>query len=171
MNKRLKAILLIILASVLLIAGCSAGAEQGVRIGNPAPDFQLLNLEGQNVSLSNLRGKPVLVNFWASWCPPCRAEMPFIQEIFEDEEWSDKGLVILAINIGERPSTAKRFMASNGLSFPVPLDTSQNVALKYNVSAIPTTLLIDKDGIIKAIKVGAFSSKADIEKSLSKIIP
>ncbi len=120
MNKRLKAILLIILASVLLVAGCSSGftAAQGPQPGNPAPDFQLLNLEGQNVSLSSLRGKPVLINFWASWCPPCRAEMPFIQQIFEDEEWSDKGLVILAINIGESPDTVKRFMASYGLSFP-----------------------------------------------------
>ena len=177
MNKMPKAIMSIILASGLVsglvMAGCSMGftATQGPRPGNPAPDFQLLDLEGQNVSLSNLRGKPVLINFWASWCPPCRAEMPFIQQIFEDEEWSDKGLVILAINIGESPDTVKRFMASYGLSFPALLDTSQDVALKYSVSAIPTTLLIDKDGIIKTIKVGAFSSKADIEKSLSKIIP
>jgi len=164
-----KVILLIILTLGLLIASCSGGTEQVATAGSQAPDFQLLNLDGQPVSLSNLRGKPVLVNFWATWCPPCRAEMPFIQEIFR--EWSDAGLVILAIDIGENPSTVKGFMESYGFSFPVLLDTSRDVALKYNVRGIPTTFFIDKNGIIKVVKVGAFPSKAAIEKSLGKIIP
>ena len=144
---------------------------QGTRVGNLAPDFQLPQLDGQTVSLSNFQGKPVLINFWSLRCPPCLAEIPFIQEIFEDEEWSDKGLVILAINLGENPSTIKSFMESYGFSFPVLIDTTGDVARKYGIRAIPTTFLIGKDGIIKAIKVGAFSSEADIEKNLSKIIP
>jgi len=97
--------------------------------------------------------------------------MPFIQGIFKDEEWSDKGLVILAIDIGESPSTVKGFVKNYGLSFPVLLDTNQDVALKYDIRAIPTTFFIDKDGIIQGMKVGAFSSKAEIEKNLGKIIP
>ena len=102
--------------------------------------------------------------------------MPLIQEIYEDKEWSDKGLVILAINIidelrGESPSRAKEFMESYGFSFPVLLDANQDVALKYNIRAIPTTFFIDKDGIIQDIKIGAFSSKTEIEKRLVKIIP
>jgi len=169
MDRVLKVILAIILASGLLMVGCSTGAEQRARTGSQAPDFRLPELDGQTVSLSNFQGKPVLINFWAVSCPPCRFEMPFIQEIFE--EWSDKGLVILAINIGESPSTVKRFMESYGYSFLVLLDTRGDVALKYGIRLIPVSLFIDKNGIIKAVKVGPFSSKAAIEKSLGQIIP
>jgi len=177
MDRQLKVILttilVVVLSSGLVMAGCSA---QGPQVGRLAPDFQLQSLDGQTVSLSDFRGNPVLLNFWATWCRPCRFEMPLIQEIYEDKEWSDKGLVILAINIidelrGESPSRAKEFMESYGFSFPVLLDANQDVALKYNIRAIPTTFFIDKDGIIQDIKIGAFSSKTEIEKRLVKIIP
>jgi len=167
----------IILASALVLglvmAGCSSGPEvaQGPQVDKLAPDFQLQTLDGQAVSLGDFRGNPVLLNFWTSWCGPCRFEMPFIQEIYEDKEWSDTGLVILAIDIGENPSVVKEFMENYDLSFTVLLDTNQDVALEYNVRAIPTTFFIDKDGIIQDIKVGAFSSKTEIEKRLVKIIP
>ena len=94
-----------------------------------------------------------------------------MQEIFEDKGWSDKGLVILAVDVGEDLSTVKEFLDSSGFSFPVLLDTKQDVATEYNISGIPTTYFIDKDGVIQAVETGAFSSKADIEKNLSKIIP
>ena len=165
----LKAVLLIILISGLLITGCSAGTNQKPVIGKPAPDFQLKNLDGQSISLSDFRGKPVLINFWASWCQPCVYEMPFIQEVFE--EWSGQGLVVLTINIGESSSKAKTFMESHDLSFPVLLDTKQDVAEKYNIRGIPTTFFIDENGIIKRMKIGAFISAAEIENSLSKIMP
>ena len=169
MNKVLKILLPILLVSVLLMASCGDGSAQKPLISEPAPDFKLPNLDGQSVSLSDFRGKPVLVNFWATWCGPCRFEMPFIQEIYE--EWSDKGLVVLAIDMGESPSTVKDFIQSHNFSFPVLLDTNQDVALQYNIRGIPATFFIDKDGIIQGTKVGAFSSKAEIEKSLGKIIP
>jgi peroxiredoxin len=164
--KILTTILGLILTAALLVAGCSA---QGSQVGELAPDFQLPNLEGQSISLSDFRGKPVLVNFWASWCLPCRYEMPFIQEVYE--EWSASGLVVLAINQGESLSTAKDFMQSGNYSFPVLLDISQHVALEYNIRGIPATFFIDKDGIIQATKVGPFLSKAEIEMRLSEIIP
>jgi len=144
---------------------------QGPEVGKLAPDFKLQSLGGQTVSLSDFRGNPVLLNFWASWCGPCRAEMPFLQEIFESKEWSGKGLIILTIDIGESPSRVKEFMESYVLSFPVLLDTDRNLALEYNIRGIPTTFFIDKDGIIQDIKIGAFSSKTEIEKRLVKIIP
>ena len=90
---------------------------EGTQVGNRAPGFQLNNLDGQSVSLSDFRGSPVLLNFWATWCGPCRFEMPFIQEIFEDKVWTDKGLKILAVDIGESPSDVKEFLNSNGFSF------------------------------------------------------
>jgi len=144
---------------------------QGTQVGNLAPDFELQSLDGQSVSLSDLQGKPVLLNFWAVRCPPCRMEMPYLQEISEDEEWSGKGLVVLAISTGESHSKVEEFMQSNNLSLPVLLDTKQDVARKYNIRAIPTTFFVDKSGIIQAKIIGAFPNKAAIEEKLSKIIP
>ena len=97
--------------------------------------------------------------------------MPFIQEIFEDKGWTDKGLKILAVDIGEDHSTVKEFLDSNGFSFPVLLDTKQDVAAEYNIRAIPTTYFVDKDGVIQGVKIGAFSNEADLEGNLRNIIP
>jgi len=142
----------------------------GNQKGNLAIDFQLKNLVGETVSLNELRGSPVMLNFWASWCGPCRSEMPLLQQIYD--EYKDKGLVILAINIREDLSTVRQFMQSNNLSFPVLLDANGSVALKYNAARIPTTYFIDKDGIIQSVpKVGTFSSKAEIEQYLELILP
>lgn len=170
MNKMLKVMLVTILAMGLLITGCSAGSElTGAGVGMPAPNFKLQNPNGQTVSLSDFQGKPILLNFWATRCPPCREEMPYIQEIYE--EWSGKGLEVLAINIGESPSTVEEFIKSHNLSLPVLLDAKQAVAIKYNITGIPTTFFIDKDGIIQVKIIGAFQSKTQIENRLSKIIP
>jgi len=95
--------------------------------------------------------------------------MPLIQGIFEEQ--TNENLVILAVNIGENSAAVKNFMQSGNYSFPVLLDTDQDVALEYNVRAIPTTFFIDKDGIIQVIKMGAFSNMIEIKKDLSKIIP
>ena len=167
MNKMLKVILLIILTCVLLVTGCSE--PSGARVGEPAPDFKLQNLDGQYISLSDLRGKPVLINFWATWCPPCRDEMPYLQKIYE--EWSGKGLVVLAIDIGESHSKVKEFLKTHNLSLPVLLDTKENVGRKYNITAIPTSFLIDSDGVIREKIIGAFPSKGAIETHLNKIMP
>ena len=97
MNKVLKIILAIaltsVLASVFATTGCSSCSAPEIKVGNPAPDFELQNTDGQTISLSSLRGKPVLLNFWKTSCYPCRLEMPFLQAIYN--EWSDKGLVLL----------------------------------------------------------------------------
>ena len=167
MNKILKTILPIILTLVLLVTGCSEPSV--ARTGEPAPDFQLKNLDGQSVSLSDFQGKPVLINFWASWCSPCRDEMPYLQQIYE--EWSGRGLVVLAINIGESPAEAKSFLKTHNLSLPVLLDTKQAVAGKYNIRGIPTTFFIDSGGIIQQKIIGTFPSKGAIEKHLNEIMP
>ena len=138
----------------------------GTNIGNLAPDFELQSLDGETVSLSGLRGKPVLINFWASWCGPCREEMPFLQEILEAKKWSSKGLVILTVNIAEPLITVEKFMEVNQLSLPVLLDRDRNVAQKYNIRVIPTTFFVDKSGIIRDRVIGAFPNKSAIEKRL-----
>mgnify|MGYP001106438296 CR=1 FL=1 len=163
-------IALITLSFVLLVTGCSAGSERSVpQLGQPAPDFELQSLDGQTISLSDLRGKPVLLNFWATWCLPCRGEMPYLQQVYE--EWSGRGLMLLAIDVGESRARVRQFMQDNSLSLPVLLDTRESVAARYGITAYPTTFFIDKEGIIREKIIGAFPSKAAIEKYLSKIIP
>jgi len=169
MNKMLTAILVMILTSGLLITGCSAGSEPTATVGKAAPDFELQNLDGQSISLSDLKGKPVLINFWATWCGPCVFEMPYLQEIHD--EWSGKGLMVLAINRGESSSKVEQFLQSNNLSLPVLLDTKLDVFRRYNIRSIPTTFFIDKDGIIQVKVIGAFPNKEAIENRLSKIMP
>ena len=186
MNKMLKVMLPIILALVLLVIGCSAGFEPAgsrveepaepsrlilPRVGGIAPDFQLQGLNGETISLSELRGTPVMLYFWATWCRFCREEIPTIQELYE--EWTGKppSLVILTIDIGESPSIVSQFMQSNNLSLPVLLDTKQLVSQRYEIRGTPTTFFIDKDGIIQSMKIGAFRSKEEIEASIRMIIP
>ena len=169
MNRIARIPLLIIVALVLVLAGCSGGpASSAAQVGERAPDFQLQNLDGQTISLGDLRGKPVLVNFWTTWCPPCRSEMPFLQQIYE--EWSDTGLVLLAVDSGESQARVKEFLETRSLSLPVLLDTDNRVAQKYNIRGIPTTFFIDRDGIIQEKIVGAFPSKEAIEEHLGKIV-
>jgi len=182
MCKVAKVILPIILTLILLVTGCqpspetSAGTSptapvEGTQVGDLAPDFQLQDLDGQTISLSDLRGKPVLLNFWATWCGPCVHEMPFIQEIYELWTGKSPSVMVLTVNVKESSSRVKEFMKSYGLSFPVLLDTKGSVAAKYNIRGIPTTFLIDKDGIVQGIKVGAFRNKEEIEASIRMVLP
>ncbi len=157
------------LAAGLLLAGCTAGGSQGLRIGGRAPDFRLSDLDGQSVALSGFLGEPVLVNFWATWCPPCRIEMPHLQAVFE--EWSSDDLVLLSINTGEDASTVRQFMQDNGYTFPVLLDIDAGVSEKYHIRSIPASFFIDRDGVIRDAVIGAFTSKEAIERYLAKIMP
>ena len=159
----------IILTLGLLITGCSSQATEGDEEDMLAPDFQLQDLNGQTISLSDFRGETVLLNFWNTGCIPCRDEMPYLQQVYD--EMQEKGLVMLAINIGDSSSTVKDFMDFHHLSLPVLLDTKGVVMQRYNVQYIPTTFLIDKDGVFQAAKVGAFSSKEEIEAGILQVIP
>jgi peroxiredoxin len=161
---RILKLLVIILSLGVLLAGCGG---QNSLVGKPAPDFQFQGSEGQPISLSDLKGSPVLLNFWATWCGPCRGEMPYLQQIYE--EWQVMGLILLAINIGESSSEVDKFMQSQGFTFPVLLDSNGAIAAQYGIKYIPTTFFIDSDGTIKEVMGGAFQSKADIEESLLKL--
>ncbi|MEC9488009.1 MAG: redoxin domain-containing protein [Halanaerobium sp.] len=126
----------------------------GIEVGNRAPDFTLNNLAGEEVRLSDYRGKMVFLNFWATWCPPCQQEMPSIQRLYEERE----GLVILAVNSGEGRMKVDIFLKMNGYQFPVLLDPDGKVTgNKYLVRGIPTTYIIDEDGIIKTRHTGYMS--------------
>ena len=146
---------------------------EGNQVGNLAPAFQLNNLEGTSVALSGLRGKPVLINFWATWCPHCQAERPLIQQI--SDEWQTKGVVLLTIDIigsrpTETPANLADFMQKNSYTFPVLLDINREVTKSYGIKFTPTYFLIDKDGIIREIRTGPYPSKAVLEESLSQLL-
>jgi len=163
--------LLLIIVLLFIASGCNLSPKVtdgiGTDVGNMAPNFQLMNIEGQNVSLIGLRGNPVILNFWASWCGPCREEMPFLQQIFE--EWQNQGVLLKGINLREDPSQITGYMQGSGLSFPVLLDTDGSITQNYNVVGIPTTFFIDKDGIIQVRKLGPFSGVSEIEDYILEI--
>ncbi len=142
--------------------------SQSLEANKPMPDFQFQNADGEVMFLSDLKGKAVLLNFWQVRCPPCVHEMPFLQAVHD--EWSDRGLVVLAINVGESSSTVQSFMESHELSLTVLLDTEQTVSRLYGIRAFPTTFLTDKEGTIAGYKVGAFQSKEEIEAGLSEVL-
>ncbi|MCJ7691638.1 MAG: TlpA family protein disulfide reductase, partial [Clostridiaceae bacterium] len=118
----------------------------------PALDFKLKDLNGKEVSLSDFKGKKVFLNFWASWCPPCKAEMPDIEEVYNETKDSD--LVIIAINVGESRDTAKSFIEENNFNFKVLLDSDENISNQYKLLGYPTSYFIDTEGNIVSMKSG-----------------
>jgi peroxiredoxin len=135
-------------------------ADEGLNQGDTAPDFELTTLDGDKVRLSELKGKKVIVNFWASWCNPCKAEMPHIQNYFEDFA-DDDNVEILAVNLtsGDREKTVKKFVQDYGLTFEVPMDVKGVVGKKYQVLTIPTSYMIDSKGRIQNEIVGPMDMK------------
>ena len=144
--------------------------EVGPQVGKLAPDFKFTDAEGKSVSLSDLRGKSIMLNFWATWCGPCKYEMPLIEDLAHDKEKAEKGLILLTINSGESADTVRRFMKEQGFSFPVLLDIQKSITRAYNVRAIPTTFFIGQDGIISKIKLGAFMNESELEQILNKVM-
>jgi len=120
----------------------------------PAPDFNLQTLDGRVVKLSDLKGKVVLVDFWATWCPPCRASLPHIQRLSDDRSMAYHGLKVLAINSEPETSQVQAFLQSQNFTFTVPMDAGGKTASSYGVSAIPATFLIGRDGVIRKRWVG-----------------
>jgi len=122
-------------------------------LGFSAPDFVLNDFKNKEYRLSGLKGKVVLLNFWASWCGPCRMEMPSMEAIYQ--ELKDKGFEILAVNLDRGGSEkGKEFVSDYQLTFPVLVDSHGETAQRYRVTALPTSFLLDKDGIIKEKIIG-----------------
>lgn len=138
----------------------------GTITGNRAPDFTLQAIDGKKITLSELRGKKVIVNFWATWCQPCKDEMPYIQEIHQ--EWSDKGVTVLAVAVNKNQALAgvEQFIRDTGYTFAVLFDSKGEVAELYQVSEIPKTVLIDADGIVQHVRLGDFKSTEEIDNIL-----
>lgn len=146
--------------------GTAAEPEEGIAKGEAAPDFTLETLDGEELTLSELRGEKVILNFWASWCGPCRAEMPHMQEYYEKEA-GKAGVRVIAVNLStsERGNKEKvmeniqSFVDEFGLTFPIPLDTDGEQMDVYRVITIPTTYIIDTSGIIRHVIRGPMDAE------------
>lgn len=127
----------------------------GLEVGNLAPDFELQTVDGKTIKLSSLKGKRVILNFWASWCPPCRQEMPDMEQFYKDNKNNE--IEILAVNLTETEKSradVPTFMAEYGITFPVVLDEKGSVGQLYRVSSIPASFIIDSKGVIQRKLVG-----------------
>jgi peroxiredoxin len=163
-KKVIAAVVLIALLTVAIVQAMDKKAEpenisqeaanmEGLKIGAKAPDFELKTLTGETVKLSDLQGKKVMINFWATWCPPCKAEMPAMEQ-YSKEAGDD--VVILAVNIDPHLDV-KAFVDKNGITFPIPLDEEDKVNEMYQILSIPTTYFIDSKGLIGNKYIGAMN--------------
>ncbi len=133
-----------------------------------APLFALSDLSGQQFDLNALKGKVVVVNFWATWCPPCRAEMPEIDKAYR--AYQDAGVVVLAVDQMEDTATVKAFGEQLQLSFPLLLDADGAVAARYQVRALPTTFFIDARGITREVVYGGSLTRQTLEDRLKPLL-
>lgn len=134
----------------------------GLQVGNIAPDFQLETLEGEKIKLSELRGQRVMVNFWATWCPPCRAEVPDLQKFYEN-----KDIEILAVNLTGTESSrsdVRTFAEEFGMTFPILMDENTKVANQYQIQPIPSSFMIDSDGRIQFKALGAMNYEMMVQE-------
>ena len=140
---------------------------EGLRQGDLAPDFEVADLNGMPLRLSDLRGKAVVLNFWATWCYPCREEMPLLQKAYETRQ--DDGLVVLGVDVGEDETSVAAFAKELGLSFPLGLDKTQAISRLFRVFGMPTTFFIDRAGMIQYIVVGQVQEPA-LTRMLDRIL-
>jgi len=141
----------------------------GIKMENQAPNFQVMDLNGNQVSLTDYRGKKVLLNFWASWCPPCKAEMPHMEELYK--EYKEEGFVILALNMTNTEDSLEdvtSFAREQKLTFPILLDEKGEVSAKYEILAYPTSYFIDSTGVIRNKVTGALD-KENLYKELMRL--
>lgn len=141
-------------------------------VSRPAPDFVLPTLDGSTVRLSDYRGKVVLVNFWATWCEPCKEETPELQSVYQ--QLRDQGFVIIGVNLRDKETPGPTgdaeihaFIARYGMSYPVALDTTGTAARAFQLSPIPTSYVVDQTGTIRFVRIGKMTA-AEIERLIEK---
>src|SRR4051812_9039150 len=154
------------LALMFSSAFSSGVAFAGVGKGQKAPDFSLSTLAGGKLSLASLRGKVVVLDFWAQWCEPCKKELPELQKLSRD--YAGKGVVVLAVNLDKQRDNAARLAKQLGLSFDIPLDPSGSVAGTYDLPKMPSSFVIDKKGVVRFVHEG-FEGSGDVARFRSEL--
>jgi cytochrome c biogenesis protein CcmG/thiol:disulfide interchange protein DsbE len=157
--------LLLLGAWAALLISRDSGSR-GASIGTRAPDFALADLDGNPVRLSDLRGRPVIVNFWASWCGPCVDEFPVLQRAV-DEHAAD-GLAVVGVVFRDNSEAARRFMQRMGAPWPAAMDPGEDTAERYGIYGPPESFFIDADGMVVARQIGPLS-QPDLDRHLSRV--
>jgi thiol-disulfide isomerase/thioredoxin len=147
----MKRVLYFLLSAILAAALAGCGQKNGLSVGRQAPAFRLPDLQGHEVSLAQFKGKVVVLDFWASWCGPCRRSMPELEKL--QHRYGDR-MTLLAINLMETPEEIKSFLSSQKINPNVLLDSEGTVGRIYKSNAIPMQVLIDKEGIVRFVSVG-----------------
>ena len=132
--------------------------------GSLFPDFKAKTLKGEEIDTSKFRGKVLLVNFWATWCPPCRNEMPLFQKVYR--EYRDKGFEIVGVSTDSSMDAVKEFVREYGITFPIVLD-EKDLSSKLRIAGLPTSFLIDRDGKVLRVRLGEYR---EIESDLKKLL-
>lgn len=177
-KRRMRIISLLILlagAGWIWISAATPGAVTQGQIPAPregflAPDFTLMSSSGQEIHLADLRGKPVIINLWASWCPPCKAEMPALERVYQAYE--DQGLQVIAVNATyqDTRAAADSFARSEGLTFPIVYDTDGSVSKEYQLQALPSTFFVGADGKIQTVVLGGPMSEALLRSKVEQLL-
>ena len=141
----------LILALALSVVAAASLASSGLT-GQPAPDFALKSSDGSNLRLSEYRGDVVMINFWATWCGPCRQEMPLLDELYS--RYNRVGFSLLGVNIDDDSSKAMNMVSELGVSFPVLFDSRKEVSRLYEVDAMPVTVIVDREGRVRHVHQG-----------------
>jgi peroxiredoxin len=138
--------------AVCLLGLMIVGSAWALSKSDSAPDFTLKSNSGDNVKLSELRGQVVMINFWASWCGPCRQEMPLLDEIHQ--RYSGLGFTVLGVNVEEDQAAARELLEDVPVTFPILFDSRNEVSEAYDVDAMPSTVVVDRDGVVRYIHKG-----------------
>ncbi len=176
MQRRIIYIIILILGFVWILVSAdpsgmsSAGNISAPQQGFPAPDFALKTPQGETVRLADLRGQAVLVNLWATWCPPCRAEMQTIETIYD--EYKDQGFTVLGVNMTyqDEPLKVIPFVNEQKLTFPILLDETGEMASAYQLKSLPSSFFIDRAGFIDEVVIGGPMSEALLRTRVEKIL-
>ena len=150
---------------VLSLALAGPGTAAAASVSGPAPNFTLKSLGGKNLKLSEMAGNVVLINFWASWCGPCREEMPLLNAMHN--KYEPLGFTVLGVNVEEQADSARGFLKDFPVDFPILLDDRNQVSKLYNVVAMPTTVVVDRDGNMRYLHKGY---KSGDEKKYQEMI-
>lgn len=169
--RRVLVLSLIILAVgglvALLVVGSArkeplTGASGAARVNRPAEDLTLPLFNGGNIILSSLRGKPVVINFWASWCPPCREEAPILEAVWR--RYKDKDVIFIGVNIQDAEADARAYIKEFDITYPNGPDIRGKITIDYGVSGIPVTFFVNREGLIISRWVGAISERVLVSR-------
>ena len=162
----LSIVMVAMLGLIWTVVGEEAKLKVAPKVGHLAPPFELVDPSGEMISLEDFKGKAVIVNFWATWCPPCKAEMPDLQAFYDENK--EKGIVVIGVDQAENAKTVNKFLQEfeTVITYPIVLDTRKKVSRDYRIFGLPSTFFIDREGVVQAVWPGFLNTEVLEEKAV-----